>query len=285
MYLLVIMGAGFLVAGLVVLGLIAAGSVPGALALMAIIFVFVGLLEGTIGLVILRNTVGNRRLLANGVAGRGTFLEVKQTNTRVNNQPVVRVTLEIEVPGQATYQIKKRLLASYGTMGMWPGAHVGVKVDPANPRHVAIDWNGPTLRQQWSSGEAMAAAQVFMGPQFAPPPPRPQVDPDQLDLPVLPPLMASMTADEQRENVRELGAPGRAVVDAVSVVGTVGEKMGYRLGMWVQLDSGPSFRVDNGPATVDPQYASKVVPGVTVPLHIAHVRPGVTMTVLEWDRV
>ena len=65
----------------------------------------------------------------------------------------------------------------------------------------------------------------------------------------------------------------------------LGRRIRYLLGMWVQLDSGPAYRVDNAPATVEVHYAARVVPGVTVPLRIAQVRPGVTMSVLEWEKL
>ena len=284
---LVILGGAFLVAGLVVLGLIAAGTAPGALALMAVIFVLVGLLNGGVGVMTMRAGRHRKRILSTGIAGSAVLREVRQTSVRINGQPLLALKLEVHLPDREPYRVKKRQVVQYlGLAGMQPGATLAVRVNPARLTDVEIDWNTRAGGRTFvSSGEAMAAAQAFMGPEFAPVEPPPTLDPNQLDLPTLPPHMATMTAAEQRENVRELGAPGRAIVDAVSIVGPVGDKMGYRLGMWVQLDSGPSFRVDNGPATVETQYSAKVLPGVTVPLRMAHVRPGVTMTVLEWDRV
>ena len=106
-----------------------------------------------------------------------------------------------------------------------------------------------------------------------------------MPVPSLPPHAADLPAEQLREQVRAMGATGRAVIDAVRPTGAQGDKAGFTLGMWVQLDSGPAFRVDNAPAAVEQIYAGRVAPGVTVPLRIAQVRPGVTMTVLEWDRL
>jgi hypothetical protein len=290
---LVILGGAFLVAGLAVLGLIAAGTAPGALAVMAVIFVLVGLLNGGIGVTMLRSGRHRKQLLTTGIAGTATVREVHQTSVRVNDQPLLSMTLDVQLPGREPYQVKKRQVVQYlGLSGMYPGATFAVRVNPAKLTDLEIDWAAPAAGRTIAGdrGQARAAALTFLSAGLASVQDSPQVNanqpnPNELNLPTLPPHMANMTAEEQRENVRELGAPGRAIVDAVSIVGPVGDKMGYRLGMWVQLDSGPSFRVDNGPATVETQFSAKVLPGVTVPLRMAHVRPGVTMTVLEWDRV
>ena len=288
---LVILGGLFLVAGLAVLGFIAAGAAPGALAVMAIIFVFVGLLNGSIGVVMLTRGRRRKRILATGIAGSGTIVEARQTSMEINDQPVIALKLEIQLPGRPSYLVNKRQVVPFIRLAsIQPGTTLPIRVDPAKPNEIEIDWNGrpPSGRGARYGSDPVAAATAFLGAQFAAQAAQvaqPQVNPDTLDVPTLPPHMANMSNEELRENVREIGASGRAVVDTVSVVGPVGDKMGYRLGMWVQLDSGPSFRVDNGPASVETAYVSKVVPGVTVPLRIAHVRPGVTMTVLEWERL
>jgi hypothetical protein len=144
---------------------------------------------------------------------------------------------------------------------------------------VAIDWSGaPSAVPQFAGLPGVAPQPVPGGPPAPGTPGGPQV-------PSIPEYAAGLPADQLREQVRSVGAPGRAIIDAVEQVGPQGDQVGYRLGMWVQLDSGPAYRVENAPAAVELRYAALVRPGIAVPLRIAQVRPGVTMTVLEWEKL
>lgn len=270
---LVVMGAAFALVGAVVDVLAAVHVFPTALLLMGSIFVLTGGILLVVGVLMVRSARGRARLLATGLAGTARISSVRQTSMMVNNQPVLAFELLVEVPGRPAYTATLRELVPFIRLAqVQPGSTLAVRVDPARPERVAIDW-----------GASVSGAQPFgIAPSGVG---SPRAVPQVPDLPHVPEYAAGLPVEQLREHVRSVGAPGRAIIDAVRQVGPQGDKIGYQLGMWVQLDSGPAYRLDDAPVAVEPRFTMLVRPGVTVPLRIAQVRPGVTMTVLEWERL
>ncbi len=260
---LVILGSAFLLVGVGVDVAAALGVIPSTLLLMGSIFILTGAILDTVGFVMVRSARGRAQLLATGLAGTARITSVRQTNVMVNNQPVIAFELLIAVPGRPEYAARYREVVPLIRLGrIQPGTTVAVRVDPARPERVAIDW-GASVPASVSSFGIAAGPQVPSVPEYA----------------------AGLPPDQLREHVRSVGATGRAIIDTVEQTGPEGDKIGYRLGMWIQLDSGPAYHVENTPAAVEPRYAVLVRPGVAVPLRMAQVRPGVTVTVLEWDKL
>lgn len=265
---LVVMGAAFALVGAVVDVLAAVRVFPTSLLLMGSIFVLTGGILLAVGIVMVRSARGKARLLATGLAGTATIASVRQTSMMVNNQPVLAFELLVQVPGRPQYTATLRELIPFIRLAqVQPGNTLAVRVDPARPERVAIDW-----------GASASAPQPF---GIAPQRQAPQVP----DLPQLPGYAAGLPREQLRAQVCAYGAPGRAIIDAVRQVRPDGDMIMFSLSMWVQLDSGPAYRVEESPALVEPRYAVLVRPGTTVPIHTAQVRPGVTMTVLEWERL
>ena len=262
---LVVMGAAFaLVGGVVDIG-VGLGRFPGELIIMGSIFVVVGLVLLAVGGVMVRGARRRAHVLATGIAGTALITSVRQTSVRVNDQPVIAITLTVRVPGRPEYPVTVRQVIPFIRLPqIQPGRTLAVKVAQERPEEVVIDWAAPV-----GAGAPVAAAGMPAGPP----------------LPGVPGYAANLPPDQLREQVRSIGATGRAIIDAVQQTGPQDGKVGFQLGMWVQLDSGPAFRVDNAPAAVETRYAVLVRPGITVPLRIAQVRPGVTMTVLEWEKL
>ena len=278
---LVILGSAFLLAGVGVDVAAALGVIPSELLLMGSIFVLTGAILDTVGLMMVRSSRARARLLATGLAGTARITSVRQTNVMVNNQPVIAFELLVAIPGRPEYPARHREVVPLIRLGqVQPGTSVAVRVDPQRPERVVIDWGasvpGPVSSFAVPGYAARLAASggVVPGTPAAPPP-----------VPSVPEYAAGLPMEQLREHVRSVGAPGRAIIDAVEQVGPEGDKIGYRLGMWVQLDSGPSYHVEHAPAAVEPRYAVLVRPGVAVPLRMAQVRPGVTVTVLEWEKL
>lgn len=262
---LVVMGAAFALVGAVVDGLAAVQVFPTSLLLMGSIFVLTGVILLAVGIGMVRSARGKARLLATGLAGTATISSVRQTSMMVNNQPVLAFELLVQVPGRPPYTATLRELIPFIRLAqVQPGNTLAVRVDPARPERVAIDW-----------GASVTTAQPF---GIAPARQAPQV-------PDLPRVPDGLPPDQLRAQVCAYGAPGRAILDAVRQVGPDRDMIMFSLSMWVQLDSGPAYRVEDSPALVEPRYTVLVRPGTTVPLHTAQVRPGVTVTVLEWERL
>jgi len=252
--------------------------IPSSLLLMGSIFILTGTILDAVGFVMVRSARGKARLLATGLAGTARITSVRQTNMMVNNQPVIAFELLVAVPGRPEYTARYREVVPFIRLGqIQPGNTVAVRVDAARPERVAIDWGASVQAPVSPLGVPGYAAGQLAGvvPGMVTTP----------QVPSVPEYAAGLPPDQLREQVRSVGAPGRAIIDAVEQTGPEGDTIGYRLGMWIQLDSGPSYHVENTPAAVEPRYAVLIRPGVAVPLRMAQVRPGVTVTVLEWDKL
>ena len=281
--LLLVLGGIFAVVGIVVVVGVAIDPGSSALLSMGIVFVVVGAILLAVGVAIVGGQRRRRRVLAEGIAGTARITSVTQTNTMINNQPVMVLRLMVNIPDRPPYEAHLRQVIPFVLlMRAQPGSVVAVKVDPNQADRPVIDWNAPVAGgvNAYAGGGAMAGV-GFGGAGL----PAGGVGPANVPVPSLPPYAADLPVDQLREQVRSMGATGRAVIDSVQPTGAQGDRAGFTLGMWVQLDSGPAFRVDNAPAAVEQVYAGRVAPGVTVPLRIAQVRPGVTMTVLEWEKL
>jgi len=121
-------------------------------------FLFLGVLFGLMGLGFMasdawsaRGIARRDRLRASGLKGTATVVGEKDSNWTVNNNPMVNLTLEVNLPGQAPFRTTKRTVISRLSVGaLMPGAVLPVLADPANPKNVTIDWDlaastGPDL--------------------------------------------------------------------------------------------------------------------------------------------
>jgi hypothetical protein len=277
---LVIMGAAFAIVGAVVDVAVLLNKITPSLAIMGTIFLVVGVVLVIVGALLVRGARRRAELLAHGQPGTARISSVRQTSIMVNNQPVLDIRLAIQVSGRPEYPASVRQVVPFIRLAqVQPGGVLAVKVDPKQPERLAIDWDTPVGPGTGSPG-APAVPTLPGAPAI------PTLPGGAPAIPTLPDdYAANLPADQLREQVRATGATGRAIIDAVHQVGPQGDKMEYLLGMWVQLDSGPAYRLDNAPATVEVRYAARVRPGVTVPLRTAQVPSGVTMTVLEWDKL
>ncbi len=80
--------------------------------------------------------------MATGTQGEATVLALKDTGMLVNNQPRVRIRLEIRLPGYAPYQIEKTMTIPLIRLSqVQVGSVMGVMVDPTqkdNPDKVGL---------------------------------------------------------------------------------------------------------------------------------------------------
>ncbi len=81
----------------------------------------------------------NRQLLATGTSAQATIVNLWDTGTTVNENPLVGMLLQVEPPSGPAYQVKTSLLISRLDIPQYqPGRKLVVKVDPRNPQKVAI---------------------------------------------------------------------------------------------------------------------------------------------------
>jgi hypothetical protein len=113
----------------------------GAFAFVGILFAVMGLCFVGIDLLRFRGELRKERLRLNGVKGTAKVLGVRDTNVTVNNSPLVRLDLEISIPGQAPFRTTKHTVLSRLTGGLIDGATIPVLADPAKPRSFVLDWD------------------------------------------------------------------------------------------------------------------------------------------------
>ncbi len=83
------------------------------------------------------------RLQKKGIPGKATVLAVKDTNVTINNNPQVKLTLEVKDNlGQKYTTTTKVLVSRINPFAYQPGTEVPVRIDPNNDRNVVIDFTG-----------------------------------------------------------------------------------------------------------------------------------------------
>ncbi len=82
-------------------------------------------------------------LLADGRPGTAVIRDARDTGIDVHGDSVVELTLDVTPQGGTTYEVRTAALipAAAGSRSS-PGAMVPVRIDPALPDRVAIDWRG-----------------------------------------------------------------------------------------------------------------------------------------------
>jgi hypothetical protein len=100
------------------------------LAVIAIPFLFVA-----------RRAAQRDRLHDTGIAATARILGLTQTGTWVNNNPMVRLDLEVTVPGHPLYEVQHAEVVPQILLGrLTDGSPLHLKVDPHHPSRYVIDW-------------------------------------------------------------------------------------------------------------------------------------------------
>ena len=107
------------------------------------IWVGVSLLLVVIYLGIGRRAKAAQRLRQEGIPGRATILEMTQTGTYVNEQPLVKFRLRVEGTGVQSYEVEKRAVVPLIALGtLTSGRPLTVYIDREDHKRFTIDWGG-----------------------------------------------------------------------------------------------------------------------------------------------
>lgn len=83
-------------------------------------------------------------LLASGKVGVATITAIADTGKLVNFNPQVIIDMEVTVEGQAPYPVQTSASVPQIHIPLiQPGKTIGVRVDPADPSSVILDWSRP----------------------------------------------------------------------------------------------------------------------------------------------
>jgi hypothetical protein len=85
-----------------------------------------------------------KMLEASGVLALAQVTGIGETGTRINDQPLVKVSLHIEGPGITPFNTQDSVIASVTRLPMITSRKLVVLVDPATNQH-QIDWNRSAL--------------------------------------------------------------------------------------------------------------------------------------------
>ncbi len=152
-------GIGGGIAGMLV-GLYTAFSVGGSMG-STFSLIFLGVF-GLVFYIIWRTFVGpmvnTSRLQKTGLPAVATILEVRDTGVTVNNNPQVKLVLEVRNNLGHKYTTSCRTMVSrINPFAFQPGMQVRVKVDPKNEQNVVIDYSGDAKPQQSSAASGATA--------------------------------------------------------------------------------------------------------------------------------
>lgn len=164
-----------------------------------------------------KSMINTSRLQKTGIAGKARILEVKDTGVTINNNPQVKLILEVKNSLGQKYTTQCRVLVSRINPGAYmPGMEVPVKIDPNNEMNVALDFSGNTTA---------SAASFFSQPNEA--------------------LLRAELEQLQKDNdaISASGRPARAIIKKYTWLGVnVNGKNPYvEIEMEVLPDSLPSF--------------------------------------------
>lgn len=80
-----------------------------------------------------------RRLQMEGISGRATILEVHETNIIVNQNPQVKLVMEIKnTDGHVYVTSCKTIVSRLRSVSFQPGKEVNVKIDPRDEKNVIV---------------------------------------------------------------------------------------------------------------------------------------------------
>jgi hypothetical protein len=89
----------------------------------------------------LKSMINNSRLQKTGLPGTARILEVKDTGVTINNNPQVKLILEVKNSFGQKYTTECRVLVSRINPGAYtPGMEIPVLIDPKNEQNVVIDF-------------------------------------------------------------------------------------------------------------------------------------------------
>jgi hypothetical protein len=255
------LGAGFIVADVVFDvaggGLMLTGAILGATGLG--LFVWARKWQ--------RAAADAERIKAQGVGGNATILGMRQTGVTLNEQPQIELRLQVSTQMHGPYEVTVKEYVPLMLLGaLSSGRPLPVKVDPADPQRVIIEWESAGGFGAPAAGMAtgMPAAQVAAGGQAGYAAPAPE---DPADV---------------KKRLLDSGVPGTARVISSAPTGQTdaeGRPM-YSMMLEIQVEGHPPIQ---GPAVVGipPERAERLEAGDSVPIKADPSNPA--MMAVDWD--
>ena len=185
--------------------------------------------------------INANRLQKTGLPGKARILEVRDTGVTINNNPQVKLILEVKNSFGQKYNTETRVLVSrINPFAYQPGMEVPVKIDPKNEKNVVLDFS--------NAPQSAGAAAGGFG----------QVNPEQLKA-----ELAQMQKDN--EAIAASGRPARAIIKKNTFLGVNvnGNNPYVELELEVLPENLPSFAC-KARGVVAAASVDKYQPGCTI---------------------
>jgi hypothetical protein len=209
-----------------------------------------------------------QRIKAQGVPGQATIMSMRQTGVYVNEQPQIELQLQVqdEMYGSRQVTLKEYVpLMLLGTLSS--GRPLPVKVDPADPNNVVIEWESAMSGGMPMVG-APGAGQFAMGqmqPMPTPPPPLPKAE-----------------AEREKKRILVEGIPGTARILASSPTGQMDDRGRPIHQMTLQIEiQGRQPVMGPALAGVPAERADQLEVGDSVPVKADPSNP--SSIAIDWD--
>jgi hypothetical protein len=231
-----------------------------------------------------------RRVLSTGTAGSATITGLTQTGMFMNENPQVEMDLMVQVPGRPPYAAKRKQFVPLILLGrLSTGSPLSVRVDPADPSNVEIDWDTPlpvAATGGWwgapaagvptavsSGGETLQEVQTALGasglqaePAFA------QAD------------QAGYTVEQLRAHLRTNGLSGTATIDQLEDSGkVVRDDHLFTMQTTTNVPGHPPHQGRPSAALVPKDKVGRIHVGATLPVKVAPDNFDALM--FEWDKI
>jgi len=234
-----------------------------------------------------RGAASEDQIYASGLDGTATITGLTQTGLFVNNNPEVKLDLQVNIPGRAQYNTTHGEIVPLILLGQLAvGATIPVKADPADPNKLVVEWaavGAPTVAQAAATGVPSATSsggqetlsmisQALQGTATKVPAPYAQAAQGQFSIAQI------------RDYLRQSGLEGWATVDKLEDTGkTVGADHMYLMQITVHLDGRAPYQTVEAATMVPVSAVGKVALGTTVPVRVAPENQELVM--IEWDKV
>ena len=123
------------------------GLVPGGregILIAAGILGSTGIVLVVVAVVLLGRAAATDRISAMGVVGTGQIMGLRQTGVLINGQPQVEMDLLVTVMGRSPYRAKVKEIVPLIMLNRLQGT-LPVRVDPARPESVVVQWDQPNV--------------------------------------------------------------------------------------------------------------------------------------------
>jgi hypothetical protein len=201
------------------------------------------------------------RIKTQGVAGQAQITGMRQTGVYLNEQPQVELQLQVTTQMHGSYPVTVKEYIPLMLIGsLSNGRPLPVKVDPANPNNIVIEWESAMSMPM--AGGMGAVAGGMPGVQY---PAAPAGDPEQV-----------------KKQILATGVSGTAKVISSTATGQV-DAQGrpvYNMMMQVEIEGRPPMQA---PAMVGvpPEHVEQLEPGDSVPVKADPNNP--MLMAVDWD--